>query len=51
MNNPCWGRNFNTQGYNRSEYVGISWSGVLVQLLLLGVEQAGRRVLFLLEQE
>ena len=45
------GRNFNTQGCNLSEYVWISCSGALVQLLLLGVEQAGINVLFLGERE
>ena len=51
MNYLCWGKNFNTQGHNRSEYVCISWSGAMVQLLLLGMAQAGTRVLFLGERE
>ena len=41
----------NTQGYNGSEYVCISWSDALEQLLLLRVEQSARRVLFLGERE
>ena len=45
------GENFDIQGYNGSEYVCICWSGTLVQLLVLCVEQARRRVLFLGEQE
>ena len=34
MNNLCWGKNFNIQRYNASEYLGVSWSGALVRLLL-----------------
>ena len=37
--------------YMEPEYVCVSWSGVLVRLLLLCVEQAERRALFLWEQE
>ena len=33
--NLCWLRNFNIQEYNGLEYVCISWSGALVQLVAM----------------